>query len=158
MESVEIIIETPKGSNLKYTYDPAGFFKAKKALPLGMIFPYDFGFIPGTKGEDGDPLDAMLISEFHLETGCHIDCRLIGALLAEQSDEGKKIRNDRYFFIPEESVVFSQVRSIRKLGHKHNSQLLEFFINYNKAEGKTFRPLRMVRAPKAAEMIKKNKA
>src|SRR5688572_15323925 len=110
-----IVIETPKGSREKYYYDAdLSHYKLKKLLPLGMVFPYDFGFIPGTKGEDGDPLDAMIISEFDSFPGCHIDCRLIGALRAEQIEKRKKLRNDRFFFVPVDSVLHSQVKSIRE--------------------------------------------
>ena len=101
MSNMEIIIETTKGSNVKYKYDEESLcFKVKKILPMGMVFPYHFGFIPGTKGEDGDPLDGMVISEFSSFTGAHIECRLIGALLTSQTTKGKMIHNDRYFFIP----------------------------------------------------------
>jgi len=156
MQYYDIIIETIKGGNLKYKYDPpTGIFKLRKALPLGMIFPYDFGFIEGTKGEDGDPLDAMIISEFSSFTGCKMKCRLVGVLLAEQTEGRKKIRNDRYFFIPDESVIFSSINSMTQLGTKHNEQLKEFFVNYNKAEGKLFTPLRMITAEKGATMLAK---
>lgn len=66
MASIEIVVETPKGSAQKYDYDPKSrFFKMSKILPSGMVFPYDFGFVPDTKGEDGDPLDMIVISEFN---------------------------------------------------------------------------------------------
>ena len=61
---MKVVIETPKGSAQKYDYDfNDHFFDLKKILPAGMMFPYDFGFIPGTKGMDGDPLDVILISK-----------------------------------------------------------------------------------------------
>ena len=60
MTCVDVVIETPKGSAQKYDYDEdSHFFKLKKTLPSGMVFPYDFGFIPDTKGQDGDPLDVI---------------------------------------------------------------------------------------------------
>ena len=49
-------------------------------LPAGLVFPFDFGFIPGTVGEDGDPLDAIIISETEAFAGCSLDCRVIGAI------------------------------------------------------------------------------
>jgi inorganic pyrophosphatase len=56
MKSVKVIIETPKGSTEKYTYEKDdGLFALKKILPAGMIFPYDFGLFPNTKGGDADP-------------------------------------------------------------------------------------------------------
>lgn len=152
---MDIIVETTKGSNLKYKYDQQEkVFRLKKALPLGMFFPYDFGFIPGTKGEDGDPLDAMLISEFTFFTGASVNCRLIGGLQAEQTEKRKKIRNDRYFFVPEASVEFKHIQSIQDLGRLHNDQLKQFFINYTRAEGIIFHPLRMIVASKAMSLIR----
>lgn len=149
-----IVIETPKGSREKYHFDTEiSQFKLKKLLPLGMIFPYDFGFIPGTHGADGDPLDAMVISEFDSFPGCRIECRLIGALLASQSEKQKKIRNDRFFFIPEDSVLFAHIRSITQFSKKHNDQLRDFFINYNKAEDKIFNPIRFISAEQARALV-----
>lgn len=67
MNTFEIIIETPRDSRQKYKYeDKPASFKLSKLLPPGMCFPYDCGFLPGTKAEDGDPIDAMVISELFL--------------------------------------------------------------------------------------------
>src|ERR1700743_668040 len=98
MASIDVVIETPKGSVQKYDYDDkTHFFKMSKILPSGMVFPYDFGFIPDTKGEDGDPLDVIVISEFNSFPGVMIKCRVIGGIKAKQSEEdGKMIRNDRF--------------------------------------------------------------
>lgn len=149
-----IVVETPKGSREKYKYDPvSGVFKLKKILPLGMIFPYPFGFIPGTHGEDGDPLDAMLISEFESTTGVQIECRIIGALLAEQTFNRKTIRNDRFFFVPTASFTFSHLKTMNDLPAEHNRQLKEFFIQYNKLEGKIFKPLQIISPAKAEKLI-----
>jgi len=142
MKPIDVIIETPKGSNLKYAYEPdSGFFKIKKALPAGMAFPYDFGFIPGTKGEDGDPLDIVVISEFTNFPGCKMECRLIGTIMAKQSEgKGKqaRLRNDRLLGIPLPSVVFEKVHSIKNLPQKMLEELQAFFIQYNQMENKIF--------------------
>jgi inorganic pyrophosphatase len=156
MHCIDIIVETPKGSNEKYNFDPEKqCFRFKKALPLGMVFPYDFGFIPNTTGEDGDPLDAMLISEFRFFPGCMVSCRLAGALLAEQTEKKKKIRNDRFFFIPELSIQFNHIVSVSDLPYEELTQLNQFFINYNAIEGKTFKPLQMISAAKAFQLLNK---
>jgi inorganic pyrophosphatase len=158
MPKFDIVIETTRGSHLKYRQNPeTGLFELRKALPLGMVFPYDFGFIPGTKGEDGDPIDAMVISEFASFTGCRMTCRIIGALLAEHSGKGKKVRNDRFFFIPEDSVTFSNIKTIGDLGKEHNQQLRDFFVNYNKVDDKIFTPLKWIDASKASKLIGKEK-
>jgi len=156
MSLYEVIVETPKGSREKYDYDKKSqSFALKKLLPLGMCFPYDFGFIPDTIGEDGDPLDAMVISEFRTFPGCRIKCRLIGAVKAEQTDKGKTIRNDRFFFIPDSSLVYEHISTIDDFPSSHNKELLFFFINYNEPEGKDFQPLEMISASKAAILLKK---
>ena len=158
MQTFEIIVESPKATQAKYKFDElSNSFKLKKLLPLGMVFPYDFGFIPGTKGEDGDPLDALVLSEFASFTGAHLKCRVIGALKAEQKEKGNKaVRNDRFFCIPEGSITFATINSISQLGKEHNEQIEEFFINYNKVENKKFTSLGIIDAAKAVDMILKN--
>lgn len=161
MKTVSVIIETPKGSTEKYNYDPeTHFFKLSKVLPAGMVFPYDFGFIPDTKGEDGDPLDVIVISEFHSFPGCLMDCRIIGAFIAEQSegkDKKKMIRNDRYLAIPESSGIFSGFKSINDLPDQIVTELETFFKNYNELEKKKFRPMGIIKPPKALDQIKKSR-
>jgi inorganic pyrophosphatase len=154
MKPFTIIIESVRGSQVKYNYHPEkDQFQLKKLLPVGMTFPYDFGFIPDTRGEDGDPLDAMVIAEFANFPGAAVSCRLIGALQAEQTAPEGTIRNDRYFFIPEDAVAFEHIHTITAFGRKHNEQLSQFFINYNKAEDKQFLPLRYIDAAAAYQEL-----
>jgi inorganic pyrophosphatase len=158
MGCIDVVIETPKGSAQKYDYDPdTHFFKLKKILPSGMVFPYDFGFVPDTKGEDGDPLDVIVISEFNSFPGCVIKCRVIGGIKAEQSEEkGKKkmIRNDRYLAIPKFSNIFEKVKDIDDLPRNTITQIEDFFIDYNKIQGKEFKALKKLHAQEAGKMIK----
>ena len=159
METISAIIETPKGSGVKYTYDQSdGFFFLKKALPAGMVFPYDFGFIPETKGEDGDPLDIIIISEFSNYMGCKIECRLIGSLQAMQwalNGMKNKIRNDRFFGIPVQSIIFEKVKGVRDLPEKLLAELKAFFIQYNKMQNKVFEIEGLSNAQKSIGIIKK---
>jgi inorganic pyrophosphatase len=152
---MQVIIETPKGSAQKYDYDLNDhFFDLKKILPAGMMFPYDFGFIPGTKGMDGDPLDVILISEFNSFPGCRINCRLIGALKAKQTgeDKNKMIRNDRFIAIPKCSNIFQNIKTIGDLPENIIKELEDFFVDYNKIEGKTFKILGKL-SPKEAHKL-----
>ena len=158
MKTTQIVIETPRNSPVKYSFDPgAGAYILKKRLPLGMVFPFDFGFIPQSKGEDGDPLDALVISEFETFPGCRIDCRLIGVLEAEQTEAGKTIRNDRYFFIPDNSMLYQHIKTTGDLPSQLTKELLLFFVSYNKAAGKEFRPLQIVSADKAQKLLKRQR-
>ena len=154
--SVDVVIETPKGSAQKYDYVPnTPFFRLSKILPSGMVFPYDFGFIPKTKGEDGDPLDVIVISEFNSFPGVIIKCRIIGGIKAEQSEEKgskKLIRNDRFLAIPKCSNIFQDVDKMDDLPKRITDDLEEFFVDYNKLEGKKFKALEKI-GPKEAQRL-----
>ena len=70
-ELCNVIIETPKGSRNKFDYDPeVGLFRLGGVLPLGAVFPFDFGYVPGTLGEDGDPLDVLVLMDEPAFTDC----------------------------------------------------------------------------------------
>jgi inorganic pyrophosphatase len=157
MKAVTVVIETPRHCIGKYFFDEESrSFRLKKILPLGMSFPYDFGMIKNTRAQDGDPVDAVVISECDSFPGVEMECRVIGALLAEQTAAGqKKIRNDRYIFIPEASLVFEHIKDISDFSKKHNQQLEEFFINYNKVHDKKFTPLRWIDSARAEKLLKK---
>src|SRR6476660_5284343 len=78
------IIETPKGSRNKFKYDPESkLFMLGGLLPEGMMFPFDFGFVPSTLGEDGDPVDMMVLMDAPAHCGCLIDVRVIGLIEAK---------------------------------------------------------------------------
>jgi len=157
MKPVTAIIESPKGCNHKYDYEPdIKSFKLKKILPAGLVFPYDFGFIPDTRGEDGDPLDIIVISEITSFPGCSMDCRLIGGIAAEQTErDGKSMRNDRFLGVLNISEVYKDVHEIADLPEGIMKQIENFFINYNKQGGKKFKVLENIDAAKATRMIKK---
>src|ERR1700681_831510 len=95
-DGIFAVIETPKGSPNKYDYDPTcAAFRLVGVLPEGSAFPYDFGFIPSTLGEDGDPLDVLVFMDAPAHVGCLIEVRLIGIITAEQMEDGKTESNDR---------------------------------------------------------------
>jgi inorganic pyrophosphatase len=157
MDPIPVIIETPKGSAFKYTYEPEKhLFKLSKVLPAGMTFPFDFGFIPGTKGEDGDPLDIIVIAEFETFTGCMMDCRIIGGIKAKQTErDGKTQRNDRFIGVPEVSQLFADINSTEDFPKEITDQLEAFFKNYNELSGKKFKSLGSMSPKEAYELIKK---
>src|SRR3989442_846821 len=60
---LRVVVETPKGSRNKFAFDPNHhLFQLKKVLPTGMAFPYDFGFVPSTEADDGDPIDDLVLT------------------------------------------------------------------------------------------------
>lgn len=158
MQTITAMVETPKDSAQKYDYDEKNkWFELKKMLPSGMVFPFDFGFIPGTKGEDGDPLDIVIISEFKSFPGCAMQCRIIGAITAHQTEKNKTIRNDRFIGIPVASHLFAGIQSIHDLPGDVIQQLNNFFINYNQQEGRKFKPLKNINASGAYKLLNQNK-
>jgi inorganic pyrophosphatase len=149
------IIETPKNSHCKNSYDPAlRLFRLKKCLPVGMHFPYDFGFIPGTLGEDGDPLDVLILSSYPTFVGCLVTIQLIGVLEAEQTEKNNKetVRNDRLIgclACENEEPNFSTAKALPQ----HLAKEIEaFFVQYNRLDGKRFTPLGWY-GPKRAEAL-----
>jgi inorganic pyrophosphatase len=157
---MDIIIETPKGSAVKYKYDENHhLFRLKKILPAGLVFPFDFGFIPGTKGEDGDPIDALVISEFQGFPGCIMDCRIVGCIRVEQGPDKKgMVQNDRFIAIPEQSTVFENVISIEDIPSTVISQVESFFVNYINGEGKQIKLKGNLNAAQAMAILNKEMA
>ncbi len=103
------VVDTPKGSRQKYAFNDAlGSFELRRILPLGMSFPYDFGFVPSTLGDDGDPLDILLILDDPSPIGCVVRARLIGVIEARQRAGGSDwTRNDRLVAV----AVADKIRS-----------------------------------------------
>src|ERR1700760_481621 len=126
-----VIIDTPRGSRNKYKFDEKmGVFKLSRILPVGMSFPYDFGFVPQTKGEDGDPLDVLVIMPESLPPGTVVECRIIGVIKAEQTEK-KRVKNDRYLAVSDAAGEFSGLQKPEDLPDNMLEQLEKFFINYN---------------------------
>jgi inorganic pyrophosphatase len=149
-ELLQVVIETPKGSRNKYAFDEKQkVFELKKVLPAGMAFPYDFGFIPRTLGEDGDPVDVLVLMDEPAFPGCLLKCRLIGIIEGEQSDKKKKERNDRIVAIEKENHSFADIKHIADLGRTFVKELEEFFVNYHELSREQYRIID-VRGPKQA--------
>src|SRR6202790_1524415 len=134
------IIEAPKGCRNKFDYDPdSGLFMLGGLLPEGMMFPFDFGFIPSTRGEDGDPLDILVLMDAPAHVGCLIEVRIIGVIQAEQTQDGKTETNDRLLGVAVHSYDHQKLRSISDVNPTLLKQVEEFFISYNKQRGKKFK-------------------
>jgi inorganic pyrophosphatase len=155
--SITAIVETPKSQGLKFDFDPLlGCMKLNKIMPAGLVFPFDFGYIPGTTGGDGDPIDVLLISEIPTFPGCAIDCRIIGGIKANQQErDGEKMRNDRIIAIPEVSVQYASVMTLNELPSSLMEQVIAFFENYNAQAGKIFSPVKKLTRVQACNIIEK---
>jgi inorganic pyrophosphatase len=139
---VHVAVDTPKGSRNKYKYDEQwGLYRLSKVLPVGLAFPYDFGFIPSTRAEDGDPLDVLVLGEDALFPGCLVTVRLVGVLQAEQTEHGKTFRNDRLLGAIETPVNRPVIQTVDDLRPEHLDEIEYFFMTYNHLEGRHFQPI-----------------
>jgi inorganic pyrophosphatase len=137
---VNVIVETPRGSRNKFAYDDElAIIRLKKVLPAGMSFPYDFGFIPSTRAEDGDPLDVLLLMDESAHPGTLMRCRLIGIIEGEQTEDGKTERNDRLLAVSDLSMQYAHVKDIGDLNKRILKSLEDFFVNYHALEKSNFK-------------------
>jgi len=153
--SIDVIIETPKGSRNKFKYDSTSrMFKLSKVLPEGMMFPYDFGFVPSTIGDDGDPLDILVLMDEPTFPGCLLECRLIGVIEAEQEENHEKERNDRLVAVAQQSLLYSDIGHIQDLAAPALRQIQAFFVNYQKVRDVKFRILATQGPDRALQILR----
>lgn len=153
---VQVIIETPANSRNKFAFDPQqGIFALKKVLPAGMVFPYDFGFLPQTIAPDGDPIDVLLLMDEPAFPGCAVHSRLIGVIEGQQLDGKRKVRNDRLIAVAEANHMYANIRTMKDLPGKWLRELQIFFVNYHNLEGKKYELLGCKGAEAAFNLIRK---
>jgi inorganic pyrophosphatase len=165
--TLNVVIETPKGSNIKYKYDEENdYFLFDKVLPLGHIFPFNFGFLPHTLASDGDPLDVLVLLEAPLAVGCMVPSRLVGVIEAIQTQDGETDRNDRLICVAEKSLRYKRIQSMQELEANLIDGIEQFFISYNQAQDRKFEvlgrfgvtpALKTIRAGEAAYKREKQK-
>jgi inorganic pyrophosphatase len=153
-KTINVIVETPKGSRNKFAFDEKRkIFQLKKVLPVGMAFPYDFGFVPSTIAEDGDPVDVLVLMDEPAFPGCLLQCRVIGVVEGEEGSKKEKVRNDRIVAVEKANHSFANVGHIRELGKKFVRELEEFFVNYHALSGNKYRVLDIKGPTKALRSI-----
>jgi inorganic pyrophosphatase len=152
---LHVIVETSQGSPNKLKWDPeVQRFCLSGVLPAGAVFPYDFGFVPGTLGQDGDPLDVLVLLDAPVPAGVLVEARLIGVIEAEQTEDGETVRNDRLLSVAADSHRHQSVRDITDLDRHVLEQIEHFFSSYNQIKGKEFRPLARRGAAAARRMVR----
>ena len=153
--TLNAIVDTPKGSRNKFQYDERShLFKLGGPLPLGTVFPFDFGYIPSTAADDGDPLDVLILMDEPAFSGCLIPAKLIGVIEAEQTEAGKTVRNDRLIAAAAKSRNHSHVRFLGDLNSNLVHEIERFFISYNHTKGKEFEVLGRHGPERAVELVK----
>jgi inorganic pyrophosphatase len=150
---IQVIIETPKGSRNKFAFDEKQrVFELKKVLPAGMTFPHDFGFIPGTLAEDGDPVDVLVLMDEPAFPGVLVKGRIIGVIEGEQGNKKKTERNDRIVAVEKGNHSYADIKVIDDLGQKFLRELEDFFVNYHELSNEQFQVIG-VKGPKQARKL-----
>jgi inorganic pyrophosphatase len=154
-ELLRVVIETPKGSRNKFAFNSTEhIFELKKVLPAGMTFPYDFGFVPSTEADDGDPVDVLVLMDEPAFPGCVLMCRPIGVIEGEQGGKKSKERNDRIVAVEQDAHSWADIKTIDDLGKQFRRELEEFFANYHRLSGKEYRVLGMKGKGQARKLVK----
>lgn len=156
-QHVYAVVETPRGSHAKLKYDSSlHVFTLSKPLLAGLTYPYDWGFIPSTKADDGDPLDVLIIHDAATYPGLVLRCVPIGVLEMEQKDKRKKQRNDRIFVIPDRSPFEGDLRDIRHMPKRAIRELERFFQATDALEAKDLEFLGWRGPGEATKLVKKS--
>ena len=134
---IHVVIESPAGATTKLKWEPKlGLFTLSRPLPLGEAYPHDWGFVPGTKAADGDPLDALVLSEGTTYPGLLIRARPLGVVLLEQNAEGGgRERNDRLVTVAC-SAARQDVQDTNELPRRLREEIERFFVNVTFFESK----------------------
>jgi inorganic pyrophosphatase len=159
-QMLRVVIETPKGSRNKFAFNAKEhIFELKKVLPAGMAFPYDFGFVPCTEAEDGDPVDVLVLMDEPAFPGCVLTCRPIGVIQGEEvGKKKKKTRNDRIIAVEKDAHSWADIKTIGDLGKQFVRELEEFFVDYHRLSGKQYRVLARKGRTQARRLVKSGMA
>jgi inorganic pyrophosphatase len=152
--SLNAVVEVPRGSAVKLKYDPARGFIWSRALPFGMSYPYDFGFLPRTLAGDGDAVDALIHTEVPSYPGVIVPCRIIGALRVSQRREpGPERRNDRVVVVPANEHRRAGLDEIAQLPARVRDEIEAFFASSLVLTGKVVRFDGWADAAEAQDMV-----
>src|SRR2546423_10422634 len=155
-ELIHAVVETPRGSRCKLEFDTKlRAFTLAKPLMVGLTYPYDWGFIPSTEAEDGDPLDVLVIHDAQTYPGVVLRCRPVGILELEQQSKAEKERNDRVFAVPDRSPLETDLQDIRDLPARARQELEQFFRATNALEDKKLEFLGWRGPARAVKTIKR---
>jgi inorganic pyrophosphatase len=127
--SVNVVVESPRGALAKLKYDPdLGAMTLVRPLPHGIVFPFDFGFVPQTRADDGDPLDAVVLLDAPTFPGVVIPTRVVAVLRASQrGSRGRRVRNDRLVCIADADAGKADIADVDGLPARFREELEGFF-------------------------------
>jgi len=141
---IHVVVESPRGSTVKLKYEPRWeAMSISRPLPLGVTYPFDWGFVPSTAGPDGDPIDALVVWDVGSYPGVVLPCRALGVIHVEQNrrnhDPSERIRNDRILAVPEAARREQDITSIASLPPRVQAELEHLALIATGLEGKDVR-------------------
>ncbi|MCY0850398.1 inorganic diphosphatase [Sulfuracidifex metallicus] len=152
---VNVLIEIPMGSNVKYEYDEEEeVVKVDRVLYTSMVYPFNYGFVPGTKADDGDPIDVLVISNQPFYPGTVIEARPVG-MIRMTDEEGV---DTKIIAVPKDKIdpTFSNIREITDIPDALKNKMVHFFEHYKELEpGKWVKISGWGTASEAIDNIKK---
>jgi inorganic pyrophosphatase len=154
---LNVVVDTPRGSPIKFKCDEERrVFTIARFLPSGLVFPFDFGFVPGTRAEDGDSLDVVLLMEGSSFPGCVVRARLLGVLEARQRKKGRMVRDDRLIAAASPSPAYAGIRALRDLGREAVAGIEGFLAASNRVEGRRFQSLGRFGVARARAVLRRS--
>lgn len=148
---VNSIIEIPKGSRAKYELDKdSGLLKLDRVLYSAMYYPANYGFIPQTYAEDGDPLDILVLSQINFEPLCLVEAKPIGVMRMLDSGEA----DDKIIAVASKDMSVNHIGDLSDLPDHFILEIKNFFEDYKKLENKTVRIDALQGKELALEIIK----
>ena len=153
-EEINVLVEIPQGSAIKYEMDKvSGFIMVDRFNYTAMSYPFNYGFIPGTSAEDGDPVDVLVISSYAVSPGTVIPARPIGML--EMEDEAGI--DTKILAVPTKKVdpFYSGLEDVNNLDEMTKKKIQHFFNHYKELEpGKWVKTRNFLNKEKAVEEVK----
>jgi inorganic pyrophosphatase len=148
------VIEASRGSRTKLKFDTQlGVLTLHGVLPEGLAYPYDFGFVPSTLAEDGDPLDVLVLTDEPTPPGAVVPCRLLGVLVAMQGSGRRAVRNDRLLAAAVHSRRYAEVTGLDGVAREVLDEIQRFFVAHNEARGERFEARRRGGPAQAARLL-----
>src|SRR3954452_17439191 len=131
---LNVVIESPAGATSKIKWEvELQSFALSRSLPLGMAYPFDWGFIPGTRAEDGDPVDALVLHDASTYPGVILDCKPLGMLIVEEDEESNKgsgrTRNNRVILQPAWESRLGPFDEVTDVPDRLRAEIEQFFLN-----------------------------
>jgi inorganic pyrophosphatase len=154
--NLNMVVESPRGTSVKLDYNADDdVFALSHVLPRGSSFPFDFGFVPSTLAEDGDPLDILLLLDAPTCVGCVLTARPVGVIEAEQTQDGETFRNDRLIGVAVADKARGRLGSLTEVDSRVLDEIEHFFSSYNEMRGRKFKPIRRAGSNAALELVRR---